>query len=188
MRVSAFTRSAIEWRHGWPVRFAHHPLCARHRNETWRVCGAYLCRGCVSLLGGLALGTVGVIVAGGPWTAAIAAVLVPPVLALSWPSWYPRVSRALRDLARFALGLVIALGSHAIFSAPAKLWPLALLGAALWWLYRLTRRRVNARRCDGCPELGLGVCSGYARHARAMRAVAADLEARMSIDSAPSHG
>lgn len=175
MTVSLAQR-AIVWRHAWPVRFAHHPLCARHRHETWRIGALYLCRGCVSMFGGLALGTGLAIAAGGAWTASLAALLAPLVLLLSWPRWYPRVPRRLRDLARFALGLLIALGSHAIFSAPLRLWPLLLLGAALWWLYRRQRVRVNAHRCDGCPELGRGVCSGYAPHARAMRAIAADLE------------
>ncbi len=139
----------------------------------------HVCRGCVSLMGGLALGTALAITVGGPWTATVAAVLAPLVLGLSWPTWYPRVPRPLRDVARVALGLVIALGSHAIFSSPFQLWPVLLLGAGLWWLYRRQRAQVHARRCDGCPELGRGVCSGYALHARAMRAIAADLEARM---------
>jgi len=179
MTVSSLTRRRIEWRHAWAVRFAHHPLCARHRHETSRLGAMHLCRGCASLIGGLALGTLLAVSVGGPWTATVAALLAPLVLGLSWPTWYPRVPRPLRDVARLALGFLIALGSHAIFSAPLRLWPLLLLGAALWWLYRRQRARVHARRCDGCPELGRGVCSGYAIHARAMRAIAADLEARM---------
>ena len=185
MTVSSFTRVAIEWRHAWPVRFAHHPLCARHRHETWRVGGMYVCRGCVSLLGGLALGTASVIAAGGIWTGSVAALLLPIVLAVSWPRWYPRVPRPLRDVARFALGLVLALGAHAVFSAPSTLWPFLLLGPGLWWLYRRQRLRVNARRCDGCPELGRGICSGYAPHARAMRAISTALEARLEKGDAP---
>ena len=86
MTVSPFTRRAIEWRHAWPVRFAHHPLCARHRHETWHIGSVYLCRGCVSLMGGLALGPGSVIIAGGPWTGLVAAM----------PSWIPASSERTR--------------------------------------------------------------------------------------------
>ena len=183
MSVSVFQQRAIEWRHAWPVRFAHHPLCARHRHETWRIGRLNLCRGCASLASGLAAGTIAVIVAGGPWTAVATAVLAPLVLLLSWPPWYPRLPRWSRDLLRVALGLLVATLAHAVFSAPLQWWPAVLFGAAAWWLFRRQRARVNARRCDGCPELGRGICSGYAEHARAMRAIADDLESRMAVDS-----
>lgn len=180
--VSTLTRRAIEWRHGLPVRFAHHPLCARHRHETWRIGRMYVCRGCVSLASGLAIGTASVVLAGGAWSAVVAAALAPLVLVFSWPTWYPLLARPLRDLLRIALGLAITTGTHAVFSAPLQMWPLALLAVSPWFVYRRQRARVNAHRCDGCPELGRGVCSGYAEHTRAMRAIAEELEARMMLD------
>ena len=97
MDVPALQRIAIEWRHAWPVRFAHHPLCARHRHETWRIGRLYLCRGCASLAAGLVAGTSAVLAAGGAWTAVASAVLLPVVLLPSWPAWYRRLPRPLRD-------------------------------------------------------------------------------------------
>ena len=179
MDVPALQRIAIEWRHAWPVRFAHHPLCARHRHETWRIGRLYLCRGCASLAAGLVAGTSAVLAAGGAWTAVASAVLLPVVLLPSWPAWYRRLPRPLRDALRMALGFLVASGSHAVFVAPAMLWPCIPLAGTAWWLFRRQRARVNARRCDGCPELGRGVCSGYAAHTHAMRAIATELELRL---------
>lgn len=185
MTIGARERRAIEWRHAWPVRFAHHPLCARHRHETWRIGRLNLCRGCASLACGLVAGTTAVIAAGGPWTALASAALAPLVLLASWPAWYPHLPRWSRDLLRVALGLALATGAHAIFSAPLLLWPFVPLAAFAWWQFRRQRARVNARRCDGCPELGRGVCSGYAEHARAMRAIADEIERRILADLQP---
>ena len=173
------TRLAIEWKHAWPVRFAHHPLCERHRQEAWRIGRLNLCRGCASLGLGLAVGSGAVLGFGGPWAITAAWVLLPLVLIGSWPSWYRRMPRVVRDGLRIGLGLLVAVGTYGVASAPAVAWPALPVAAALWWVYQRQRVRVNARRCDGCPELGRGVCSGYAPHATAMRAIAADIEARM---------
>lgn len=182
MNVSALTSRAIEWRHAWPVRFAHHPLCARHRQETWRIGRMFVCRGCASLALGLATGVGAVFTFEAISSAWLAATLAPIVLLLSWPTWYPRLPRVMRDLLRAALGALIVCTSHAVFSAPLQLWPVLPLFLATWWLYRRTRARVQLRQCDGCPELGRGVCSGYAVHARAMRAIAEELETRLEAN------
>ncbi len=187
MNVSALTQRAIEWRHAWPVRFAHHPLCARHRHETWRIGRMFVCRGCVSLALGLATGVAAVFTVEAVSSAWLAAALAPIVLLLSWPTWYPRLPRAMRDFLRAALGVLIVCTSHAVFSAPLQLWPVLPLFLAAWWLYRRSRARVRLRQCDGCPELGRGICSGYALHAQAMRAIELELEARIEANlSAPS--
>jgi len=104
----------------------------------------------------------------------------PLVLIGSWPTWYRRWPRAVRDALRVGLGLLAAVGSFGVASAPGVAWPALTIAAALWWVYRRRRVQVNARRCDGCPELGRGVCSGYAAHAAAMRAIAGELEGRMN--------
>lgn len=179
MSLTRAARWAIEWRHGWPVAFAHHPLCTRHRHETWRIGRLHLCRGCAAMGAGLVIGTTAVLATPGPWVAALALALAVPVLLLSWPRLWPRLWRPLRDLLRLALGLLIPLATHAIGSDPFGLWPLLPAAALLWWTYRQARRRVQARRCEGCPELGRGICSGYALHAQAMRVIAAEIEERL---------
>jgi hypothetical protein len=186
--MPALARAAIEWRHAWPVRWAHHPLCTRHRHETWRIGRAFVCRGCASLALGLAAGVAVVLTAPAVIVAWMALALAPPVLMLSWPSWYPRLPRTSRDGLRIGLGALIASVCHVVFSAPARGWPLLPLGALLWWVYRRRRAVVQRRRCLGCPELGQGVCSGYAEHARIMRAIAADLEARLDAQLSPCSG
>lgn len=188
MIVPAWQRLAIEWRHAWPVRFAHHPLCARHRHETWRVGRAFLCRGCLSLAAGVTAGTIATLGFGGDWVSIAAAVLTPIVLLGSWPRWYALLPRLLRDLLRVALGLWLTIGAAAVVLSGPLLWPAVPMVALAWWAYRHQRIKVMARRCDGCPELGRGVCSGYAEHARAMRAIADDLESRLVLSSAPGVG
>ena len=184
MNLSWRTRSAIEWRHAWPVRFAHHPLCARHRHETWRIGRMFVCRGCASLALGLAVGVGAVLLAPGAWVSWMTLALAVPVVVWSWPRTYPSLPRPVRDALRAALGLLIALASHTVFSAPAQWWPLLPLGVAVWWVYRGHRAAVQRGRCTGCPELGHGVCSGFAEHARIMRAIAATLEARLEVGGA----
>lgn len=179
MSLSRSARWAIEWRHGWPVAFAHHPLCARHRHETWQIGRMHLCRGCAAMGAGLVSGTIAVLAMPGPWPGPLALALAVPVLLLSWPRWWPRLWRPLRDGLRLALGLLIPLATHAVATAPTTFWPVLPAAALLWWTYRQARRQVQARRCDGCPELGRGICSGYALQAQAMRAIATEIEERL---------
>lgn len=159
----------LRWKFGWPVRFAHHPLCSRYGHETWRIGGAWICRGCLSLGGGLLIGLVAVLAAAGPWCGPLAVLLTAPVLHGSWPPRYRRLPRALRDLLRFLLGLWISIGTAALALASAWAWILLLPAIALWLRYRQERARVHLSRCEGCPELGTGVCSGYRPQAEAAR-------------------
>jgi len=141
----------------------------------------YLCRGCLSMGLGVIVGLTAALVAAGDWMALTAIVLTPLVLGLSWPAWYPRWPRWSRDGLRIALGFWIVIGVAAVLRAPPYWWPVVLAVPLLWWVFRAVRQRVNARRCDGCPELGRGACSGYAPHAAAMRAIADELESRMVL-------
>ncbi len=133
---------------------------------------------------GLAVGVGAVLLAPGAWVSWMTLALAVPVVVWSWPRTYPSLPRPVRDALRAALGLLIALASHTVFSAPAQWWPLLPLGVAVWWVYRGHRAAVQRGRCTGCPELGHGVCSGFAEHARIMRAIAATLEARLEVGGA----
>lgn len=169
----------LSWRYSWPTRFAHHPLCERHRIETWRIGRLHLCRGCASMGLGLLLGTSAVWMLGTDWTGPLLLALGLPLLLGSWPRWYPRWPRPLRDLLRLALGVCIpALTAWTALHPLLALLvvPIVLLGLAR---FRRARIAVNARRCEGCPELGQGVCSGYALQVQAQRRLALELEARL---------
>lgn len=178
--MNAVAAHWLRLRHGWPVRWAHHPLCARHAHETWRIGRLHLCRGCVSLALGVGGGTAAVLAAGGPWCAWTLAAIGPAAFAASWPPLYHRLPRWLRDLLRVATGTSIALIAWVAGSWPALAWPLLPALGLLWWRFRRARERVLARRCLGCPELGAGeVCSGYRLAADCARALEADLEVRV---------
>lgn len=169
-------------RHDWPVRWAHHPLCARHAVETWRVGQLHVCRGCTSLVAGLVGGGLGVLLAGGAWCLWALAAIALPVLVLSWPPRYRRLPRALRDLLRLGAGLVAILAAWATWHYPTMAWP-ALPGLFLLWRgYARVRARVQAHACDGCPELAApGICSGYALQASCLRSLQSQIERDIGI-------
>jgi hypothetical protein len=164
-------------RHDWPVRWAHHPLCARHRHETWRIGRLHLCRGCSSLALGALAGVSLVSMAGGPWCTWALLALAPPVVWSSWPPRYRRLPRACRDLLRAGSGFVVVFAFWSTWHFPAQSWPALPILYATWRAFVPLRARLQARACDGCPELGAGgVCSGYALHAASVRAIEAQLE------------
>lgn len=177
----------LQLRHDWPVRWAHHPVCSRHRLETLKLGQLYLCRGCLSLAAGLVAGNVAVWTYGTFWCTWAVALLAAPVIVLSWPNWYRQLPRALRDVLRVALGLLIVSATGILANGPWWAWSLLPAVAGLWWVFRRARVQVLARRCAGCPELGGGVCSGYAPHARAARAISAALEARIAAAMAHTY-
>lgn len=167
------------WRHTWTTRYAHHPLCTRHRVETWRLGALHVCRGCVCLTGGLLLGNTGVWMLGPDWTLPAVLALSAPLLLASWPRWYLRWPRVLRDGLRLALGVwITALTATLALHLWVALVILPLLGLLLWH-FRRSRAQVQTRRCEGCPELGQGICSGYRLQADAQRRIALEMEARL---------
>jgi hypothetical protein len=174
--------SLRQLRHDWPVRWAHHPLCARHALETWRIGRLHLCRGCTSLFLG-AIGTgLGVLAAGATWCLWALLLLAPPTLLLSWPPRYRRLPRALRDGLRAATGAVAVLALWTTWNFPAQAWPALPLLFLAWRGYVPVRARVQARACDGCPEFGAaGVCSGYALQAACVRSLEARIERDLGV-------
>ena len=174
-------------RHDWPVRWAHHPLCARHANETWRIGRMYLCRGCVSLASGVIGSAVVVLSAEGTWCLWALVALAPTVVPLSWPPLYRRLPRAVRDGRRLGAGLRFVLSLWVTWRFPAQAWPLLPLLFLIWRWFARSRRSIQARSCDGCPELGArGVCSGYALQAACIRSLEAQIEEDLGLPLAGS--
>jgi hypothetical protein len=169
-------------RHDWPVRWAHHPLCARHAVETWRIGRLHVCRGCSSAALGATGGGVAVLVAGGAWCLWILLLLAPPIILLSWPPSYKNLPRAFRDLLRIGAGALAVIAVWATWHYPMQAWPTVPLLLMAWRVFARARRRVQARACDGCPELGAaGVCSGYALQAACMRVLEARIERDLAV-------
>jgi hypothetical protein len=133
----------------------------------------------MSLAAGLLGATVAVWTVGATWCVWALSVLLPLVLCLSWPEVYRQLPRALRDLLRAGLGVLIVAATAVLASSPTYGWPLLPFSAWVWWWFRGARQRVLARRCAGCPELGQGICSGFTLHAKAARAISAELELRI---------
>lgn len=169
-------------RHDWPVRWAHHPLCARHAGETWRIGRLHLCRGCTALAVGVLGGATTVLATGGDWSLWALLGLAPPIVLLSWPPRYRRLPRASRDLLRVGAGLLAALALWATWRFPTLAWPALPLLLLHWRWFARVRARLQARACDGCPELGAGgVCSGYALQAACVRALEAQIERDLAV-------
>ena len=167
-------------RHDWTVRWAHHPLCARHASETWRIGRLHLCRGCVSLGLGVLVSMLGIAALGSPPPAWLLAALAPSVIALSWPPLYQRLPRLARDALRAGAGAIIVLSITATWQSPRLAWPILPILFVVWRGFVRARTRVAARSCDGCPELGKrGVCSGYALQVACMRAFEREVEAEL---------
>ena len=83
----------------------------------------------------------------------------------------------MRDLLRLGAGVLAVLALWTTWHFPAQTWPVLPLLWGLWRGFARVRARVQARACDGCPELGAaGVCSGYALQAQCVRALEAQIE------------
>ncbi|HRQ65079.1 MAG TPA: hypothetical protein PKZ76_09490, partial [Xanthomonadaceae bacterium] len=145
----------------------------------------HLCKGCVALAVGLIFATTIVLTVGGAWCVWALALVGPVTIALSWPPFYQRLPRGLRDLLRMGAGATFALAAWVAGSYPSLAWPLLPALLLLWWLFRHSRKKVIAARCNGCPELHApGVCSGYALQAACARALEDEIEARMGASLA----
>jgi hypothetical protein len=174
----------VWWAWTWWFQFAHGPLCERFRPDTVRLGRARVCRSCALLYAGLAVTLVGVLCAGGAgrWLAPACGGLLVPLAVLSEPRLYRRLPRPAKDVLRAAAG--VFLGLFLGLFATAWWWVAAAAAGPLLALRRAfarARRRVKARDCDGCPELGRpGVCSGYARQADAVRGYSAVIEAELN--------
>ena len=190
MTLWASTRPLTSWlrdtwdrrRHDWWFRWAHHPLCARFREEVLRIGRVRVCRSCALLYAGLVafvllpLSTGGL----GPWLLPIFYGSTAVVLIPSHPRWYHRYSRGTRDLLRFAAGVWIAL-LVGLFIEGWYLLGFVNLAAAflLHRYYGRVRGEKQCGMCDGCPELAApGICSGYREQATSLRELEEQLSSR----------
>jgi hypothetical protein len=171
---SRLTQQASWWRHDWPYRWAHKPLCARFSDDVLRLGRLRVCRGCLALwtgvLGAGALALSGLVTAG---AAALAlTLLLPTVGILSHPALHTRWPRPVRDLLRAAAGACAPLAVQALAGGRPMEGLVGLTAlAAICTLHRAHRAPLRARMCDGCQELAQpGICSGYRLQARATAA------------------
>ena len=171
-------RLAWKWlwlRHSYPFHFAHKPLCEQFRHDVLHVGPVHVCRSCTLAYAGIAAGGLLCGLVHGPLQevgARLFFALAAVTLALSFPPWYKTYwPRPMRDVLRFALGLVIALCGYLAVSGQltAGLAGVVLL-ATMWKVYGVLRGRQKDRACDRCPELTAeGICAGFALQADRIR-------------------
>ncbi len=163
-RTLALTRLRLV--HAYPFHWAHKPLCVRFRQDVVRIGHVHLCRSCLLAYTGMAIGVATWI--GNPAWLQTHATLFLSVLAtltvfLSFPLWYKRWPRTMRDVLRFSMGLTIPLCGYVLFNSHVVTGVVGAVGLlAFWRIYLNLRRQRRLESCAGCPELGMeSVCSGY---------------------------
>ena len=176
-RISTSVFSARLWllwlRHSYRFRWAHRPLCPRFDAGVLRIGNLHLCRSCACAYGGVLCGLsllffdttrVGIV--------PLLLGLMILTIGLSLPSLYQRLSRPVRDVIRFSMGLCIALCAGALLTGNVLVSVACGCTLALFWrAYFVMRRRRRAEACEACPELGQGdICTGCRVQADAIRA------------------
>ncbi len=152
--------------------FLHKPLCQKYQKETIKAFGFYICRSCLFLYYGLALGFV-------PAVMQIKSVEFNKIffiglfgafltLLVSYPPFYKHFSRISRDFIRFYDGLFLGIFIALCFKLRIN------TGIAGIVLFLLVKKAFNKKRnpqtiCAGCKELVSGkVCSGYIEQHKAL--------------------
>ncbi len=174
MKATAFIKERYLWlRCLFPVVFSHKPLCDRFRADVLRIGPVHLCRSCVCLYSGLfwALAVVlSLRVDLEGLNIALAGILLTVIVA-SFPVWYIRFHRRVRDVLRFLLGCMLAVPVGLAVNGE---WRSAGLFAGALLVMRVGyapfHRGLNHAACQGCAELeGLTICSGFVKKAQCMK-------------------
>jgi len=99
------------------------------------------------------------------------AVLAAVTVSLSLPVLYRRWPRGMRDVLRFAAGLIPGLCGLTAWQGNVAVASVAALTMCVFWIvYIRLRGGRRSGMCDGCPELhAAGICSGYAKQAISIR-------------------
>ena len=174
MRFMTRLRIRMLWpKHTYSFYWAHKPLCARFAEDVLKLGTIYLCRSCsatyVGMFTGIALLSF-TPESSGLFPMMFLAVLI-GVLIFSVPSLYKRLPRFVRDMVRFASGILIPASVY-LCSGPGYRIGILGLGALFlfWCVYMRMRKRRKLKECDGCPELELNrICSGFEMQANHIR-------------------
>lgn len=172
-------RSWLSWKwlwlsHVYPFYWAHKPLCERFRRDVLRIGRIHFCRSCTMAYAGIALGILLCVSFREPLrdvAPAGFAALAGVTLALSFPVWYRRWTRPMRDVLRGMMGGTIALcGYLLLWGAPLP----GLIGVAVlalfWRGYLAVRGSYRLKVCAGCPHLQENaICPGFALQAERIR-------------------
>ena len=177
MSATPFYLRWLWWKHTWTFQAAHKPLCGRFRRDVLRFGSLRVCRSCAALYSsiGVALLTAPMYYAHlSAQTAAMAGGILLAIVVASAPTPYQHAPRALRDVLRAGLGVLIGVAVVLLFT-PMWLWGAGQLGvlALAWRAYHRQRDDHTNRHdlCEGCAECGRdGICSGFVEQASHLRA------------------
>ena len=177
MTTHRFFRFRLKWlwlRHTHTFNWAHKPLCDRFKPGVLRIGKLHVCRSCLFAYSGMLIGGIAALVYSTfivtmrlPWLACILA----PVIILSYPRLYKRLSRFIQDGLRFAMGVLLGfIPFFLIYRNFASALLCIVVMFAFWRFYFHQRRLRKRQACEGCPELNLPeICSGFQQQAAAIR-------------------
>ncbi|MCP4711311.1 MAG: hypothetical protein GY869_22045 [Planctomycetes bacterium] len=167
----------LKWlwvKHSYRFNWAHKPLCERFRGEYIKIGGVCLCRSCTLVYLAIFFGGLfGVVFHEFLRDVGVAAFIGcgAVTLVFSYPRWYKRWPRLVRDGLRFMLGISIALcGYLLLYGNPVVGLVGGVLLFGLWKVYMRLRNRRKGYACEGCNDLKKSeVCPGYTWQAEFLR-------------------
>ncbi len=165
---------ALWLKKSYSFNWAHKPLCYNYREDVITLGHVHLCRSCLcAYLGVLSGLTVPVILPEffGGNSKVILIILMTLTLPLSHPFIYKHLHRRVRDLLRFSLGMLLAIGSWVALttSFPLGLGAL-LLCFIVWKIYYKKRAIKKIELCLQCEEYSENyICSGYIHQSQCIR-------------------
>lgn len=188
-RLVAVIERADLLRHTWRHRFAHDPLCERHIGGSVQLGSARVCRSCLAMYGGAAVGVASLAVAPHRAWPRLWLVATGLTSGISQPDHYAGLSRRQKDAVRGTTGFLAA---SLLRFGLARRWGWFAGSTALVVIAyrRLTAARAarKATACDGCPELAEpGVCSGFATQAVELRRYEESASARATRRRMAAH-
>lgn len=160
--------------HVYPFYWAHKPLCERFQHDIIRIGYLFLCRSCLMFYAGIIVSLLFCSLfpqfmqsMGATLFFVITAILVP----LSFPPWYKKLPRWVRDALRLMMGMTMILCTYLLFFGH---FLLGLISVALlmifWKVYLIFRQQQKRFDCDGCLELHDNkICTGFSFQAQGIR-------------------
>lgn len=167
----------LKWmwmRHTYTFNWAHKPLCDRFKSGVFRIDKLHICRSCVFAYIGISFGIVTGLLYPSMITdlkLTILALILTPVIILSYPRLYKKLTRFLQDILRLTMGMIIGFVPFFLIYQNFLCGFTSMVVLLVFWRIYFHQRKVRKlHACDGCPELDLPeICSGFQQQASAIR-------------------
>lgn len=162
----------IFYKHFYKFIFLHKPLCEKYRQNTLKVFNLYICKSCLLLYTGFFI-TIATIIQSQNYFALkknsiIIASLGMFTFIISYPTFYKRFRRIIRDIIRFFDGIFLAIYFVFCFKIHIIIGLFSIIFFANIRNY-YNRKRSGERICKDCFELMKGkTCIGYIQQKEAL--------------------